>query len=1231
MQYGVRMPAGRVGVVVICLLAGLLVGCDSGGGGSSEADTEEPAREAPSQGVLLDGDSDTRVVDATYDLDVPVDYHEDLVSTAVVDGEPVSYLRTEVSVTVEPRVTVDAFNAILERHEARIVDMLPGRRDLVLRIPDPGDLDALEARRQALEDEEGIEYALKSDLAFNVAEALPGGQASGIAEEIDDDMRQAIDHHLAVRAHAAWNLRGAIRPLEERPELVVLDRFGDGPPDAAFDVDVADIEQFEVDQAHRHGYHVLGIISAAYDPVPGVDPERNLATGMFPDTLRMNAVDVDSKVTRVRLRSRTTSLLEEILADPDRNAILNTSWGGWGGTRRARRWTRDVRGDEYADQVGSGMEHRFLHAASAGNVAADAAPEDARARENSRWNWAALNDMDDYPNLTNVLVAENRRDDGGMPPAAACVSHRSKFGGNISAIGSDVYSIGGECTEESTVMTGAEICVDWPGQSGVSEASGTSMAAPQIAGVAAFAWSVNPDLTVPELKALLKETAYHEQALDLAGSGCQQVDGQNITGQPVIDAYAAVLRAGGTDARRALFDVTGSGSFDEHDIEEIIDAFEAAADEEAESGTTYDFSRYDLSGDGRTGSRRNPEQRFDLSDNGAYGTVSREVPWPLHDGGFSPGDVVTMEYDESSVSDMEILCYYAYSSIYDGDPDARDALLATQCTGGRAILRIENQDTGDPLETVPLFVRQEGSEDGIHFDDYLVEEIGEGEYHVWMPAGTGYTIRPGGSGWSPGASVEVGSVWDYSRQVFDLSFSPPEPSVEVNEPDPAGGIVETGDLDAGAEVRISSTHATMTWTRNGSVVHEDELHQHGTHQVHAPITDICPGGAVELGLTVEDGYGNVVEDSVELNVGEAPFSVSILTGESLEVAHGTVPETGETGWHLPDTLLEGRAAKPSCQDPESERIDQDALEWSLFRIGDLVGTGPTLLVRDSYFRSNDELVSRNLQLAMEYQGEEAGDLRTFTPCYGTLHVHEPDLPGWQFGDYVNLADWEYPDGPVPETSFPPCHTVEHTNSIHDFTEGYYGIPLDELQHVDDYLEAEALLDDLFQDLLADLGNPTPFPKPADWLDDVMAGSWDQDVWIHIHTLNDALYDTTPETFHEELVDLRREAAGSLGEQQYAFYDFVATTIGRHVDMFAPVGLGGDGAWQHIGSCDSRSVFIVDTMAPARGALGAMAEAALIDSGFRNFTEATIAPSVEAAAYGAMMFAVQECQAPQGTR
>jgi hypothetical protein len=199
------------------------------------------------------------------------------------------------------------------------------------------------------------------------------------------------------------------------------------------------------------------------------------------------------------------------------------------------------------------------------------------------------------------------------------------------------------------------------------------MATPLVAGIAAYLWALKPSLTPVQLRDILQD------AYDFAW-----VEG-------VLDAYHAVLRLdnglANAPIRRALLDVataTGAagtdGSFDEQDIEAFRLAFGdyAAARLSAGDPALTDHSRYDLNGDGITGDTTRLAQ-FDLDADGVLSVATRSIEGSDRD------------FDEAQVSDRSILCYYAYSSLYEGDPASLiDA--APECSGGGG---------GGPLPGVP--------------------------------------------------------------------------------------------------------------------------------------------------------------------------------------------------------------------------------------------------------------------------------------------------------------------------------------------------------------------------------------------------------------------------------------------------------------------------------------------------------------------------------------------------
>jgi hypothetical protein len=229
---------------------------------------------------------------------------------------------------------------------------------------------------------------------------------------------------------------------------------------------------------------------------------------------------------------------------------------------------------------------------------------------------------------------------------------------------------------------------------GASSATGTSMAAPQVAALAAYVWALDPTLTGPEVVDLLIRTSRDDYNATATGNASPAWGCNATAPAPVIDAFDAVLAAGGVSAQTALADVTDAGGsggadgvFDEHDIEAFLGAWTSAP--------TLDYSRFDLNGDGLAEgavASAFPE-RVDLDGDGTVGTAT--VDWLG----------VSVTVDETAVTDLQILCHLAYGPAYAGDAFARNRLLGQPC--GLIDVDIVNPDDGDAFpegETIAFLI-----------------------------------------------------------------------------------------------------------------------------------------------------------------------------------------------------------------------------------------------------------------------------------------------------------------------------------------------------------------------------------------------------------------------------------------------------------------------------------------------------------------------------------------------
>jgi Ca2+-binding RTX toxin-like protein len=593
------------------------------------------ARLDPPPGRLLKGRRSARATGAVRDVD-RLQRHPDAEVSRGRGGTLVP--RTEIALRFAPNATVGQVNGAIQSVGGRIAGSLDGSTHLVVAIPDPGGLDALDAVLAGLERRKGVRRADRTELA--AAQELPpaaGAPPSGARAA-------ELSHLLAMRMPAAWNARAAVQAAN-RPMVIVADIFGNGTLSSQVDAAFAQSDLLSglvpiIPQSSRaHGYHVVGTIAANF---AGSATPAGRVTGVFPSTTRLKIVDVTGET----LDATAVRVLQAVQAQPGR-VVVNTSLGHNPGTT-----------DSYARQEGSdwsfevrtrGYLNRMLHAGAAGN-------DGAEASRNSPWVSATLRtdlvEPDGSPvgRLSNTLAVENVLDSGAPAFTPGCLAFSSNHGGTIAAVGNEVFS---------NLFGGA-----------AGNRNGTSMASPQVAGLAEYLWSIAPDLTAPQLREAMVATA----APPLPSSAqC----GTEASSAPLLDAYKAVLSLdqptqvspASAPVRLAILDITGDGTFTQADL-----VAHAGARRLSGEGPR-DWSRSDLNGDGFTGGPG--VAPFDLDPNGSVRGGAPQL------GVVSAPDGSALSVNENAATDTQILCFYAHSALYTGSPEERDSLLgpALGCGG----------------------------------------------------------------------------------------------------------------------------------------------------------------------------------------------------------------------------------------------------------------------------------------------------------------------------------------------------------------------------------------------------------------------------------------------------------------------------------------------------------------------------------------------------------------------
>ncbi|MDH5728086.1 MAG: S8 family serine peptidase [Gammaproteobacteria bacterium] len=630
--------------------------------------TDQPLNEENIKN-FFDAPENTNIKQAIKDVfNVPA-LSLDQISKTEFDEEVV---RTRIEVVFSSEIDVKQTNKVLQQLGATIISSIEGVPALIIEIPDPGNLANLDKLIEETEKLPQVRFIRKAYMP--TLERLPS-----LSISIDEFSLEDFRHHLAVKFAPAWNADAAI---SAQPLFIVQDMFGNGPPSGnVSNANIIDNLEFNQEGLHSHGYNVLSIASSLHDftsggAMPGKINLRVLDLRQTANTTDANNTSKDN-VNRLDNLSLDNYFLDLVASSYSGTTIVANFSLGWKCTNTGDSYCRDVTQTKQSAELWTqkirekNLEDKFILATSAGNRKTPY--YDKRdALTGSYWNYAALmtdmvDEFDQPMNpLRNSLIVENLRSTTSIPYQVRCLSENSFVTGNVSAIGTDVWMY------------------DSPSGGSLEIGSGTSMASPQVAGLALYLVSINPDLTASQVVDIILGTA--KPVPRETHSECSDALPANH-----IDAYNAILaldNADNTWVRQAILDVgdrqgnpTPDNNFDEFDVAFFAQAFQDAETIDQDEGL-LDYSRHDLNGDSHTGGIR--IAAFDLNYNG------------------SDNDIITLQIgsesqrlSEQSLTDWDILCYYAYSDLYVSETNIDDYeisdLLAQKCIKAPAYFMIETE------------------------------------------------------------------------------------------------------------------------------------------------------------------------------------------------------------------------------------------------------------------------------------------------------------------------------------------------------------------------------------------------------------------------------------------------------------------------------------------------------------------------------------------------------------
>lgn len=672
------------------------------------------------EGILLSGNPNTLAINSILDLP-PVGVDQTQIENGII--------MIRLDVRLAANATVGQVNSALVQVGGGIVSMVRGFLAVTIAVPRQATVDDLLALTRTLSTQPGIAFAKLG---------RQGGltDLQGDPRPLTGDAVDRAAHLLPGRFPAAWNaadnlVNAAGECSQPKIPVLVPDEFGAAP--SGFDTNIP-LSSFQFASGfafaglldpfgapEQHGYLVTEALGAN-GFLTGANP--------FPECLDLRAIQTAGSTLYQQFINIANNF-------PANKFIVNYSQGysedcidlgpdpvnhpelARDNCIPPRDPTIALPRDRAQDalfwkELTGSRWNNFLIAASAGNSRDTDAPNIYLGTGDSRYtNAMAIAQLPDPlfsfvedPALwspsspAKVAAGFEPLFDPGDAAATALLVHQDGLdttvadnvlvaGGTTTISGATILSQGASPTAVveapfSETEPDVKAVADDVFHCGSLSCSGNSFSAPQVAGLASYLWLLSPTLrNLPESVSVTRQAIIAN-----AWSGIGSASG-------LVDAYATVLsldaaappNPANAPVRLEILNVNKNGAsadrFDEVDIAEFLNHFffDANGNPVVEPSTP-DYSRYDLNGDGFTGGSR--KARFDLDRVGStqfgqtsYSTITQAVEGNL------------LEFNENALTDLDILCYYAYSDLYTGDRDVRRQLLSQLPGNQRCVFSVK--------------------------------------------------------------------------------------------------------------------------------------------------------------------------------------------------------------------------------------------------------------------------------------------------------------------------------------------------------------------------------------------------------------------------------------------------------------------------------------------------------------------------------------------------------------